>query len=149
MFGEQEIEKAREGEIEINYNTPEYQDELAKAMIIVNEAISEGIVGRDDIELVKGKAAQDGEVRVWGGQKFEKTGKTWNKVQPNKYSHEHLIKHAENTSSGQLKRMFEHGDKRLADAAKRELERRNSEKDKEVTIDNAPDPAKRIKETIN
>ena len=61
---------------EINYDDT-YQEELAKAMITVNEAISEGMLNVDDIHLVKGRAAAEGEERTWGGKKYKKTGKRW------------------------------------------------------------------------
>lgn len=67
----------RKGDFDIDYNSPSYQDDLAKAMIIVNEAIGEGILDPEQVDLLKGQAAAEGEERTWGGRKYKKSGGQW------------------------------------------------------------------------
>lgn len=134
-----DIPNIMKGESEIivheNDTFTKYEQEL-----IVNEELEKAEIDvenpfyyENEEELIKGKAAQEGEVRVWGGVKYEKSGKKWNKVDLKKKSHstKQLKEHVENTSSEQLKKVAAKADHPHNDAAKRELERRSSEKDKE------------------
>src|SRR5690606_7607997 len=141
--------KAEDDEFNIDYNSPDYQDELMKAMLMVEEAIHEDILSTGDIEILKARRpASEGEERTWGGKKWRKVGKKWkpvgkgdkkqeeDKPEP-KHSSKDLGSHAENTSTEQLKKVIQEGKHphHIIDAAKRELERRSGEegakKDKE------------------
>lgn len=79
------------------------------------------------------EAAQIGEHRTWGGVKYTKVSK--DKWKPDKKDHRlpvaEVSAHAENTSGGQLKKVANlHPDNHLRDAAKREIERRKTDKEK-------------------
>ncbi len=136
-----EIHKAEEQEFIIDYSSPEYGEELAKAMLIVEEALGEAIIDDSAIELIKGKKkAGRGEKRTWGGIEYVKTDHGWIKTKDsdrkedkNKdktHSTDQVVAHAENTSGDQLKKIAEDKKHPHNDAAKRELERRAAE-DKE------------------
>lgn len=137
-----EIHKA-EAEFIIDYNSSEYGEELAKAMLIVEEAIGEAIIDDVAIELIKGKKkASLGEKRTWGGVEYAKTKHGWIKTKESDrkedkgkdktHSTDQVVAHAENTSSDQLKKIAEDKKHPHNDAAKRELERRAAEeKEKE------------------
>lgn len=84
-------------------------------------------------ELEKaGKEAAIGEVRTWGGIKYKKVaaGK-WVPSKKERLAVADITSHAENTSSGQLKKVSQlHPDNHIRDAAKREIERRKADKEK-------------------
>ena len=95
-------------------------------------------------EIIKGgHVGSEGEIRTWGGIRYQKTAGKWHPVKGDKkkdesndvekkHSVEHLTTHAENTSEQSLKKVIgdESKDVHVRDAAKRELERRKAEKDK-------------------
>jgi hypothetical protein len=85
----------------------------------------------------KAKAAQVGDIHTWGSGKFQKTSSGWTPVKSGKpekkHSTQEIVAHAENTSSAQLKKVAVDASKdvHIRDAAKREIERRNADKDTE------------------
>lgn len=121
-------------------------DSQVMAIVKAVDVISDGF-------FQKGVAAQVGEVRTWSGRKYEKTSNGWVELrsgrekkekesgkdrkkkqeQEKKHSTQEIVAHAENTSTEQLKKVAadESKDPHIRDAAKREIERRNAEKDKE------------------
>lgn len=106
--------------------------------------------------FLKASALPEGTERTWGGVKYRKINKKWQKVssgkhEPIKLSPEQLVSHAENTSGESLKKIISDESKHphLRDAAKRELERRKSDKEKSkpsvqkpAAINSTQDPAK-------
>lgn len=122
-------------------------DSHAMAIVKALDTISDGF-------FYKGVAAQVGEERTWSGRKYKKTSNGWVEVlkprekkkedakkerekqeaEPEKkHSTQEIVAHAENTSTEQLKKVAgdESKDAHVRDAAKREIERRNADKDKE------------------
>ncbi len=97
------------------------------------EEKSKVIEKSENDELEKGgKRGAEGEIRKWGNRQFKKVGKVWHEVLNGKKKPlptADVVAHAENTSSPQLKKVSQDQEHHLSDAAKRELERRKSEKD--------------------
>lgn len=132
------------------WEIPDYYTRLAK---MEKEA-------KDDIE--KGKAAQIGEIRTWSGIKMKKTSEGWFPVKEEKsktkedeqtsdknketdkkqYSEKELSEFAKQTSEGDLWQAAAGGDEQLRIAAKKELERRNTEENPE----NKDKPVEKTKE---
>ncbi len=105
----------------------EHEHEAEKKRGTVQKAEEE-----NDLEK-GGKKGTEGEIRTWKGRKFQKHGKMWIEVRDpknKKLAVADVVAHAENTSTPRLKQVSTAEEHPHNDAAKRELERRKSEKDK-------------------
>lgn len=124
-----------------------YREDLISADIYINE-YKPKIQKILSTSLEKGKSAELGEQREWGGKKYQKTASGWlpvgkdrkgkeevsekkgskKKNESKKYTDSELSNHARNAGENDLKRIIsESKDSSLRDIAKKELDRRQRE----------------------
>lgn len=110
-----------------------FVSELRRVPVYEKIEKSETEIGDDLIE--KGKPAAMGEIREWAGVKWQKTPGGWKPIKGNgsvKHAPSKLKEHAERTSLETLQKVSKtHKDPSVRDAAKRELEERTKDQEKE------------------